>query len=120
MPASLSEVGNSSSLPPQSVAAEIAASSSLGHGAMGEGGVSKTALAIWKKLSESLAENPSAHWNEALNTADELARSVCGQNLAMDLQADLLGNDKVQLLAAYVYSLSQSPDQLERREKQSQ
>ena len=95
MPASLSEVGNSSSLPPQSVAAEIAASSSLGHGAMGEGGVSKTALAIWKKLSESLAENPSAHWNEALKTADELARSVCGQNLAMDLQADLLGNFKL-------------------------
>ncbi|MFJ4145073.1 cytochrome-c oxidase, cbb3-type subunit III [Pseudomonas sp. NPDC089734] len=43
-----------------------------------------------------------------------------GRQGHMPAQADLLGNDKVQLLAAYVYSLSQSPDQLANKEKQSQ
>ena len=35
-----------------------------------------------------------------------------GRQGHMPAQADLLGNDKVQLLAAYVYSLSKGPDQL--------
>ena len=95
MPSSPPGVEGSSSLPPQSVAAEVAASSPSGQGSVGEGGVSKAALGIWKKLSANLAENPSANWNEALSTADELARSVCGQDLALDLLADLLGNFKL-------------------------
>jgi cytochrome c oxidase cbb3-type subunit 3 len=43
-----------------------------------------------------------------------------GRQGHMPAQADLLGNDKVQLLAAYVYSLSRSPDQLPKEEKPSQ
>ncbi|RRV05666.1 cytochrome-c oxidase, cbb3-type subunit III [Pseudomonas sp. v388] len=43
-----------------------------------------------------------------------------GRQGHMPAQADLLGNDKVQVLAAYVYSLSRSPDQLHKEEKPSQ
>jgi hypothetical protein len=88
MPASPSGVGNSTSLPPQSVVPPSTAK-------LPPGQASKAALVLWKKLSASLADNPSAHWNQALGTADELARSVCGQNLPSDLQADLLGNFKL-------------------------
>jgi cytochrome c oxidase cbb3-type subunit 3 len=40
-----------------------------------------------------------------------------GRQGHMPAQANLLGNDKVQLLAAYVYSLSRRPDQLVEQEK---
>lgn len=43
-----------------------------------------------------------------------------GRQGHMPAQANLLGNDKVQMLAAYVYSLSRSPDQLPEAEKPSQ
>ncbi|MEG5266451.1 cytochrome-c oxidase, cbb3-type subunit III [Pseudomonas sp. JDS28PS106] len=43
-----------------------------------------------------------------------------GRQGHMPAQANLLGNDKVQVLAAYVYSLSRSPDQLPETEKPSQ
>ena len=109
MPTSPSGVEGSSSLPPQGVAAEVAASSPSGQRSVGEGGVSKAALVIWKKLSANLAENPSANWNEALSTADELARSVCGQDLPADLQADLLENFK--LLEKTLTGLSISPSE---------
>ncbi|MEW6204241.1 MAG: hypothetical protein AB1516_02860 [Pseudomonadota bacterium] len=92
MPPSPSEVRNSPALPSQNVVAPNTAKPFQNEGPANTAGVSKAALALWKKLSASLADNPSAHWNQALSTADELARSVCGQNLPMDLQADLLGN----------------------------
>jgi cytochrome c oxidase cbb3-type subunit 3 len=38
----------------------------------------------------------------------------------MPAQADLLGYDKVQLLAAYVYSLSKGPDQLADKSNKAQ
>ena len=43
-----------------------------------------------------------------------------GRQGHMPAQADLLGNDKVHVLAAYVYSLSRSPDQLPEKERPSQ
>jgi cytochrome c oxidase cbb3-type subunit 3 len=43
-----------------------------------------------------------------------------GRQGHMPAQADLLGNDKVQLLAAYVYSLSKGPDQLAAKVKQAE
>lgn len=43
-----------------------------------------------------------------------------GRQGHMPAQANLLGNDKVQVLAAYVYSLSRSPDQLLEAEMPSQ
>ncbi len=95
MPASPSGVGNSPSLPPQSIVAESAAKSPSRAKTVGEGGLSKAASAIWKKLSADLKQNPALHWQNALSTADELARSVCGQDLSLDLQADLLGNFKL-------------------------
>lgn len=95
MPASSSGVGNSPSFPPQSVVAESTVKSPSSAKAMGESGLSKAALAIWNKLSADLKQNPELHWQNALSNADELARSVCGQNLAPDLQADLLGNLKL-------------------------
>ncbi|WP_334118216.1 hypothetical protein [Limnobacter sp.] len=95
MPASPSGVGGSPSSPPQNVVAQSAARLPSGRRSVGEGGVSKAALVIWNKLSASLAHDPAANWNNALNTADELARSVCGQDLPKDLQADLLGNFKL-------------------------
>jgi len=48
-----------------------------------------------EKLSADLKQNPALYWQNALSTADELARSVCGQDLSLDLQADLLGNFKL-------------------------
>jgi len=92
MPASSSGVGNSPSLTPQSVVAESAAKSPSGAKTVGEGGLSKAASAIWNKLSADLKQNPALHWQNALSTADELARSVCGQDLPEDFQADLIGN----------------------------
>lgn len=92
MPASSSGVGNSPSLTPQSVVAESAAESPSGAKTVGEGDLSKAASAIWNKLSADLKQNPALHWQNALSTADELARSVCGQDLPEDFQADLIGN----------------------------
>jgi len=92
MSASPSGAGNSSSLPPPNVVTESAASRRSNQGSVGKGGVPKAVLAIWNKLSASLIADPSANWNHALNTAEELALSVCGQNLDAELQADLLAN----------------------------
>ncbi len=95
MSVSPSGVGNSPPPTPQSIVASNAAKSFQSEASANTDGVSKAALALWKKFSASLADNPSAHWKQALSNADELARSVCGQNLAADLQADLLGNFKL-------------------------
>lgn len=95
MPPSPSGVGSSPSLPSQRVVAESSANLPSGENSLGDGGVSKAALTIWKKLSSELETNSETNWNQALDTADELARSVCGQNLAEDLRADLLGNFKL-------------------------
>ena len=46
------------------------------------------------------------------NATRDVAAQFSNWALALEYQADLLGNDKVQLLAAYVYSLSKGPDQL--------
>lgn len=95
MPPSTSGVGNSPSLPSQRGVAESSANLPSGDKSVGNVGVSKVALAIWKKLSSELEKTPETNWHLALDTADELARSVCGQNLAADLRADLLGNYKL-------------------------
>lgn len=95
MSVSPSGEGNSPPPTPQSIVASNAAKSFQSEASANTDGVSKAALALWKKFSASLADNPSAHWKQALSNADELARSVCGQNLAADLQADLLGNFKL-------------------------
>ena len=95
MPTSPSRAGSSESLPPQNIVAQSAAGLPVSGRSASETGVSKAALAIWNKLSANLVKNPEASWNQALNTAEELARSVCGQDLAADLCADLLGNFKL-------------------------
>ncbi|MCE2745593.1 MAG: hypothetical protein LW710_06765 [Burkholderiales bacterium] len=70
-------------------------------------GVSKASMAIWTKLSENLVSDPAGNWGNALANAQELARSVCGQNLPPDLQADLLQNFK--LLEKTLIGLNISP-----------
>lgn len=92
MPASSSRVGNSPSLPPQSVVAESTGKSFSSAKSMGESRLSKATSAIWNKLSADLKQNPALHWQNALSTADELTRSVCGQDLPEDFQTDLIGN----------------------------
>jgi hypothetical protein len=95
MPDSLSGVGSSESFTPQDIVAQSAAGLPVSGRSASDAGISKAALAIWNKLSADLVKNPEANWNQALSTAEELARSVCGQDLAADLQADLLGNFKL-------------------------
>jgi hypothetical protein len=95
MAANSSEVGNTPSLPPQDIVAQSAAGLPVSGRSASDAGISNAALAIWNKLSADLEKNPEANWNQALSTAEELARSVCGQDLAADLQADLLGNFKL-------------------------
>lgn len=85
---------------PPNPASKSARLESSAHGSMdnkpvANQGVSKAALAIWGKLSENLVSDPAANWGNALSNAQELARSVCGQDLPPDLQADLLGNFKL-------------------------
>lgn len=95
MPSSPAGAGNSSSSSSPHIVAESAASSPASERSAGRGGVSNAVLVIWNKLSASLVEDPASNWNLALSTADELARSVCGQDLEDEFRADLLGNFKL-------------------------
>lgn len=95
MPNSLSEMNIPPNPASKSAGVESSAHGSMGKKPVANQGVSKAALAIWGKLSENLVSDPSANWGNALSNAQELARSVCGQDLPPDLQADLLGNFKL-------------------------
>lgn len=107
MPTGSSGVNSPSNPASKNVGLENSAHRSMGKKPVAGQGVSKAAMAIWTKLSENLVGDPSANWKEALGNAEELARSVCGQDLPPDLQADLLENFK--LLEKTLIGLNISP-----------
>ncbi|MEQ9108094.1 MAG: hypothetical protein RLO04_11575 [Limnobacter sp.] len=109
MPTGSSGVNSPSNPASKNVGLENSAHRSMGKKPVAGQGVSKAAMAIWSKLSENLVGDPSANWKEALGNAEELARSVCGQDLPADLQADLLENFK--LLEKTLTGLSISPSE---------
>lgn len=92
MAAGLSGIEHSQALNSDVHAAELANNPSFGGAAGRPLGISEAGAAIWNRLSADLKQNPSLHWQNALDTANELARSVCGQDLPEDLQSDLIGN----------------------------
>jgi hypothetical protein len=102
-----SGVNSPSNAASKNVGLDNSAPRSMGKKPVAGQGVSKAAMAIWGKLSESLVRDPSANWQHALGNAEELARSVCGQDLPPDLQADLLGN--FNLLEKTLIGLNISP-----------
>lgn len=84
--------------------------------------VNKTTEKLWELLSADLRRNPEGNWKAALANADELSRSICGQDYADDeLRSDILFNINMleRTLMGLKFTSSDHPETLDQHIQQT-